>query len=108
MASRRHNGAAAAAGGGAGESQPLLGGSSSSGPHAGAVSAAGGWGGGRGGGYGSGEQHKALTDDPPDLGTFNQTSSIYHLPGSRRRSSWVFVVRGVFICMCMVGGSGGV
>lgn len=80
MASRRHS----AAGGGTGEHQPLLGGP---------ASAAGGAGGGGGGGgraaYGSDGQHKA--NDPPDLGTFHQSSSMYHLPGSRRRSSWVLV-----------------
>lgn len=95
MASRRHTGAAAGGRGGAGESLPLLGGNNSSSisPYAGAASAAGG-GNGKRGAYGSGEQHKALTDDPPDLGTFNQASSMYHLPSSRRRSSWVVLVRG--------------
>lgn len=86
MAGRRHSGAAAGGGGGAGESLPLLGGGgSSTSPYAG--------GNGKRGAYGSGEQHKALTDDPPDLGTFHQASSMYHLPSSRRRSSWVFLVR---------------
>lgn len=99
MINRRHGGR-----GGAGEQQPLLaahgtdGGSSSGG---GVASAAGGGGllgaAGSYGSYGSGEpQPKTLSDDPPDLSTFNQSSSYYHLPGSRRRSSWVLLVR----CIC--------
>ncbi len=64
------------------EQQPLLGSAS--------TAAAGGGGPGQ---YGSGQtpppRKKTLTEEPPDLNTFQQTSSMYHLPGSHRRSSWV-------------------